>query len=104
MKRFDLYGWRSMPLAAAADLIARAVGVEFELHDSGYHGGDYYRSKCFGSEEILVQDNFEDEEGYLAEPNFPEHHTLVYINGASEKVARVLADVEDLEPLRSELI
>jgi hypothetical protein len=104
VKRFDLFGSRQLQLSAAAGLIRSALGVEFELHESGYHGGDYYRSLGLEGDEIIVQTNFEDDEGYLAETDFADYPTLVYVNGGSEEVARTLRTIEGLDLLRSEEI
>jgi len=103
-KRFDLYGWRAMPLPQACALIARALGVEFELHESGYRGGDYYRSARHERPEVIVQPNFEDDEGYLSEGRFADYETLVYINGSNDEVATTLASIEGLDFLRSQVI
>lgn len=102
MRRFDLYGSRELDLAAAADVVARAVDAAAELHDSGYHGGDYYRITGHQGWEILVQENFEDEEGYLAEPDFPDHLVLVYVNGAGDESSGRVSQVDGLEMLRSD--
>ena len=103
MKRFDLFGSRKLQLLEVAGLIRSATGIELELHESGYRGGDYYRSLGFKGGEIIVQINFEDNEGYLTETDFEDYQTLVYVNGGSDEIARALK-IEGLDLLRSELI
>ena len=104
MKRFDLFGTKEQTLTETADAVARAIGVSFELHESGYLGGEYFRSLGLEGEEVLVQANAEDEEGYLTEPDFADFPTLVYVNRGSEEFARALEAVPELELLRSEAV
>lgn len=96
----ELYGWRSMPLQRGAALLAAATGATFDLHDSSYLGGDYYRAAGPKGERMTVQDNFEDEDGCLHEPDFPEHKTLVYITGRDTWGPSWNLDIEGLELLR----
>lgn len=71
MKRFDLHGWRSLPLAQVAQRLTALLGIPLELHDSDYLGGEYYRGGDDAVEEPTVQPNVEDEDGYLMELDFP---------------------------------
>jgi hypothetical protein len=84
MKRYDLYGSTDLPLADAAGIVADALGVEFKPHDSMYRGGDYFRGRGPGIEVAILQGNFKDDEGYLAEPHFPRHRTLLYLTTEPE--------------------
>jgi hypothetical protein len=74
-----LFGFRSGALAAAADAVARSLGVTFELHDSVWRGGDYYVHEA-GSEKIIIQRN--NDGGPATEPaeeDFPDYPVLVYV-------------------------
>jgi hypothetical protein len=42
MNSFDLYGWKSGDLGKLKRQIENVIGIELELHESSYHGGDYY--------------------------------------------------------------
>lgn len=55
------------------------IGANFVEHESGFRGGVYFRLASDG-EEILVQPNSPDVEGYLPEPDFGHWKTLVYVN------------------------
>ena len=71
-------------LAAVRDVVARLLEVEFELHDSDYLGGEYFRAALPTkelAEEIRVQRNLERDEPM--EPDFPEWPTLVYVEGTT---------------------
>jgi hypothetical protein len=103
-KRFDLYGWPSMALEAAAETIERALGISTQLHDSSYRGGTYYRGADDGVEELILQTNFVDHDGYFAEADHPEHGVLVYVTDPSAEVAAKLQHVSGLKLLRTEVI
>lgn len=108
MTRYDLYGWQTMPLDRAQEVLRKRLGVRFTARESSYLG-DYYastRELDDGKEEILIQENHADENGELIEADFPQHATLVYVNGSDrwEDLDPVLASVEGLQLLRSEHI
>jgi hypothetical protein len=56
-----------------------ALGVPLAEHESGYRGGVYLRGSTNRFEEVIVQSNFEDEEGYSAEADFADYCTLTYV-------------------------
>ncbi|MGH3916428.1 MAG: hypothetical protein ACRDTC_23915 [Pseudonocardiaceae bacterium] len=103
-KRFDLYGSRLLSLDDAARRLEAALGLVIQRHDSSYRGGDYYRGSGDAVEEVIVQQNFEDEEGYLAEPDFPDHEILVYVTEPNELGIDRLRDLTDLTLLRSRVL
>lgn len=59
--------------------LAVALGVQFVEHESSYFGGPYLRGRGPGVDEVIVQSNFEDEEGYLSEADFRDYVTLCYV-------------------------
>lgn len=103
MKQFDLYGWRTLPLAVAVQRLTDLLGIPFELHESSYVG-EYYLSRGEVAEKLTVQSNFEDEEGYLIEPDFQGYRTLVYVTAPTEAAMDQLYGLRDLHLLRSELL
>ena len=103
MKRFDLYGSCSMSVEEVARSLEARLSADFIEHESGYRGV-YFRFVAEG-EELVIQANAEDEEGYLPEPEFGHWVTLMYINGSARWaiLEQVLTDA-GLDPLRSETI
>ena len=99
---FALYGSRDPSPAAVQEGVGRALGVRFEAHESSYWG-EYYASGPPGGELFEVRPN-RDAEGELAEPEFPDYPTLVYLNGTPrpEVATRALREVESLVKLREE--
>ena len=63
MKRFDLYGSSAMSVEQVTRLLESKLPASFVEHESGYRGV-YFRFVSEG-EELLVQANAEDDEGYL---------------------------------------
>lgn len=101
-ERFELYGWRSLGLEAAMQEVASTLGVTFELHDSSFRGGLYYAARGDDyADQLIVQRNFEDEDGY-AEPDFPEHASLLYVSGVSNNDMTTRMSGVGAELLRSE--
>ncbi len=103
MKRFDLYGAHNSSLEEVLDAIQHNLDSEFALHDSDYLGGEYFRSAS-PREEILVQPNSPDDEGYCPEPDFEEWPILVYVNKSErwDEVDHAMSKIEGLKRLRSE--
>lgn len=98
--RFELYGWRQMPLDAAQQLVGDALGIDFTLHSSSYVG-EYYLSKDATGRRISIQENRQDDEGYYIEEDHREFTTLVYVSHSTDEIATVLRGLEDIETLRS---
>lgn len=59
----DLYGLKVGDLQAAKESLLKAVCADFELHESSFHGGDYYRVSLGGGTGVLQMnyDSFEEE-------------------------------------------
>lgn len=106
MKRFDVYGSESLSLDEAARLVEVALGVSVEARESSFLGGEYFYFRGSGDpfEELIVQANFEDEDGYLAEADFPSHKTLVYTAQSNDLVDARLRGLDGLSLLRSEVL
>jgi hypothetical protein len=103
-KRFDLYGWTELSLDEAATQVRAALNVVLELHDSSYRGGDYYLWRSEKGEELIIQRNFEDEDGYLAEQDHPSYATLLYASGSDAETLAALANMPGLIRLRTEVL
>ena len=78
MKAFDLYGSR-LDLEPALHEAEATLGLSFEPHESSYLGGNYYR--C--SDSFVLQRNKE-LPSELAEPDFPEAATLLYVSAVAD--------------------
>jgi hypothetical protein len=110
--RQDCYGWRDMPLAEAASILGAALRLEFTERE-GLSLGIHWLAYGPGVE-VDVQDSYEqdlphleDEEVVPREPDFPEHHRLIYVEGKNlgwfAETEPLLAGIPGLVRLHSEV-
>ena len=85
MKAHQLLGSKSMALRDTAALLEQVLGKQFVLHDSDYRGGEYFRLEYQGVT-LMLQRNFEDEEGALSEPSHQDVRLLLYLDGEVKSV------------------
>jgi len=84
MKIFDLYGLKENGnLESARELAERALGVSLAQHSSSYVGA-YYRFGLSGSENFVLQGNFNQAEHGLNEKAFKEFSVLLYVNESQQ--------------------
>jgi hypothetical protein len=101
MSRYELYGWKSEFLEDGAQVLSSVLGGRAEPHDSLYLG-EYYHVLVQGIDELTVQPNLEDDEGYLIEPDFAEYQTLVYVTGATDEHREAIKRIGGLDLLRQD--
>lgn len=84
--------------------IEQVLGCRFSAHQSDYRGGDYHRCD-FESVEMVLQENFIEDDGERTEASFPEVKLIVYLDGPRDRVerlhARLLAADAPVATLRS---
>lgn len=92
MKTYDLYGFKDADLEAVQAVVERALTIKFNLHESSYLGGEYYRFGNIGEEEFILQRNFNSFEQEWTEAEFKEISVLLYVNATkySEEIERKL--------------
>jgi hypothetical protein len=78
--RFDLYGSRVDDLDNVRTLVESVLGVTLAAHESGYHGGSYYRFDSGKGEHIILKKNFDPIENEWFEEKFKSYPILLYIN------------------------
>ncbi len=76
--RYWLLG-STLDVAATGRRLAEVLMIDLRMHSSDDRGGDYMRGSGSGVEEVIVQENFRDDEGYLVEEDYPDFPTLIYI-------------------------
>jgi hypothetical protein len=94
-------GWRDLPLAVAAERIARAVAVPFDQRTSPFRGA-YYRWSSEGGADILIQANVAEEA--LPVETSHAYTALVYATGLDDGGYDALARIEGLELLDAEIV
>ncbi|GAA1559270.1 hypothetical protein [Kribbella lupini] len=93
IKRFWLLG-SDDDVATVGRRLAATLGVHLVERESSYLGGAYLGGSGSGLDEVIVQANFEDEEGYLAEMDFPNYRTLIHVT--QELESRPLPKMVDI--------
>jgi|APMI01.1.fsa_nt_gi hypothetical protein len=89
-------------LAIAGSIVSELLGVDLNEHDSDYRGGSYLRGSAKWGREVIVQTNFEDDQGYLAEPEFPDCPTLIYVEEEGDALSAIFCADPRLSVLRVE--
>jgi hypothetical protein len=80
MAIYDLYGTSSDDLDKARTCIEAALDIKFELCDSDYHCGEYYRWGKVGEENFVLKKNLDPFDNEPAEISFPKYRILLYVN------------------------
>lgn len=107
MKSYDLYGLKSPDLETVRATIEQALAIKFNLHESLYLGGAYYRFGNVGEEEFILQKNFNSFEQEWTEAEFQEVGILLYINATirSDEIERKLtSNVTGILLLKREIL
>ncbi|MCH0561466.1 hypothetical protein [Streptomyces sp. MUM 16J] len=100
MQRFYLFGYRGSELPEVEAALSGVLGGDFRHRNSSYKGGDYLLFSSAEVQEVTVERNWIDDEGYLAEPDFPEWQVLVYVTNPDNRTLAALQDVAILSQLR----
>jgi hypothetical protein len=103
-EQFDLYVAPALSATQVADLVARALAIEFRLHNSDYLGGDYFRWQGDHYAEVEVVVNSPDDEGYLLESEVPGMQVLVFASCLDDAANETLRGLDGIELVRSDLV
>ncbi len=104
-RTYDLYGSKDGTVDELTAVVAAALNVTMEPHESSAYG-EYNRTPGIGGETISVQPNYVDygeEEDELIEGDFPEYSVIVRITKTyrgEEIQARLAEKVPQLDFLR----
>ena len=87
----SIFGF-ALDLESARSLVQDALDIELSSHDSLYRGGEYFFLK-HPDFEIILQRNYDLLDGELAEPEYPDTRTLLYLDGGgrAEEIAKILS-------------
>ena len=77
---YDVYGFTRDDLEQARRDIELGLNIQLMPHDSMYRGGLYYRLGDPGSENFVLQKNYNFEEQEYTEEQFSEYAVLLYVN------------------------
>jgi hypothetical protein len=78
----------------AKDKVEGSLGLSLVLHESEYHGGNYFRYDA-DNVSLLLQENFVEDDGERTEAEFPDSRLLIRIDGSVEVVSRMEATLTE---------
>jgi hypothetical protein len=97
---FITFGWRTGSIDDRAQQLQDVLGVQLEPRSSLYLG-EYYRWDGTGSAEIVLQENFiEDDDGLRTHDRYSEHVLLLFATDLPEGWAERIAALDGVDPLR----
>jgi hypothetical protein len=104
MDREVLLSIASPEIELARSTLEGIVGCKLAVHQSDYRGGDYFRCEV-DRVELVLQENFIEDDGEPTEAAFASDKLLVYLDGPDDSVeklcARLLAGDAHMATLRS---
>jgi hypothetical protein len=80
MAVYDLYGTQLEHISTVKAVLESILGIQFELHNSSYHGGDYYLFGMKKAEHFVLKKNLDPVDKKPAEQSFPLYSILLYVN------------------------
>lgn len=102
--RYYLYGSDQRDIREVCDALSSSMEISFDARESDFKGGRYYLARFQEFGKITVERNLEDDEGYLAESDFPQYSTLVYATAPTERMLSILENAGYLQHLRMECV
>jgi hypothetical protein len=102
--RYYLFGSEQMSIKGVRDALSIPLGISFSTRESDFKGGEYYLARFQETGKITIEENWADDEGYLAEPDFPEYLTLVYATSPTAHMLSALENASYLQCLRVEYL
>lgn len=97
-RRFWLLG-STESIEEVGDRISRLFDVEMQERNSSYLG-DYLRGSNARFERIVVQRNIPDEDGHLAEEDYPDIPVLIYLTQIAKDPEDPVPTLADFQVLK----
>ncbi|MEU3529161.1 hypothetical protein AB0E62_35825 [Streptomyces sp. NPDC038707] len=101
---FTLFGAKGLGVPEVGRLVSEVLGVDLEMRESSYKGGEYFTHRYADGAEISIEGNVLDEDDVHVEEGFPEYSTLIYLNYSRLELEERLSRVKELDLLRSETV
>ena len=87
-----MYGWKNVGIDEIAQALEQRLGIDLEAR-SGLFFGDYYGWDDPVGGELILQENFLEDDGDLSAPEHPEHRVLLHASlsdaSAHERIVSV---------------
>ena len=101
--RYDTYGWLAADIDETAQRVGEVLGIELEPRHSLYHG-DYYGWRGPGQADLLLQQNFIEDDGLPTDDEHPDHKVLLYASVLPEDWFDALMRLPGVERLSSSVL
>ena len=79
-KIFDLYGIIAKDLDESRNLVEQVIGSQLQPRESSYRGGDYFGLDDLGTENFILQRNYDDTQGEWTESAHRDAPFLLYVS------------------------
>lgn len=79
-EKFDLYAINASCLEDARTRVENILGLSLTEHESGYHGGVYYRHGNSGEEHFILKTNYDAMDDEWFEPEHESAEFIFYAN------------------------
>ncbi|MFD8423536.1 hypothetical protein [Streptomyces sp. NPDC059466] len=99
--KYILYGMRLGDIVSAVSVVSGVLNVEFELRESSYKGGSYYRHVSEEGWSISIETHWRDVDEVLAKPDFPQFSILIYANEVPRVIETMMDGILELQQLQS---
>jgi hypothetical protein len=100
----DLYGATNFSMRDLRDEVENVLSINFNLHDSLYRGGDYFRAGELAGEKFVIQLNHFEFYGEpeTAEPEYSNYSVILRISSTDrgDELRKKLGMIAGLEFLR----
>ena len=90
MKKAILFAVAAADLVKAKLAVESALNAQLNAHESEYRGGEYFRVEHNGTN-LVLQQNFEEDDGEPTEAEFPHAEIILYVDGEERDVDVVCA-------------
>jgi hypothetical protein len=107
MALYDRYGFLSDDIDGARNLLEASLGIQFDIRDSDYQGGNYFQCGKTSDEHFVLKRNVDPIDGGPAEMSFPGHKILFYVNDTSRSADlqnRINKEAKSFVLLRHEVL
>jgi hypothetical protein len=101
--RYDTYGWLVADIDGVAREIEQMLSIQLEPRDSLYRG-EYYAWGGDSGADLILQQNFMEDDGLRVDSEYPDHIVLLYASELPDEWFDRLARLPGAERLESRIL
>lgn len=105
MSCYDLYGFKAKDINLVKEIVEKALNIHMVGRESDFVG-DYFMFKSDEDEELVIKENYDEDEDAFREPDYQGSLILLYIDESTEERVKsyelALLANEGVELLRRE--